>query len=345
MENKREFGPDLVRIVAFCLLIWLHFFLRNGFYSSEATGFFGFLAVMFRPVFMCCIPLFLILTGYLHCGKPWSKSYYRSLLPIITSYVIISIIHLFYRIFVLHTHMTVWEWILQFLGFKLAEYGWYIGMYIGLFLLSPLINIMWSSLKTKRQHIAVIATFAAITFLVSTVNSIEFPGTEEINILPAYFTQLYYVTYYLIGCYIRTYRPKANRWICLIITLALAAGQGILNMLGRGTADNYYSGYSASYSNLLIVCMAVSIFLMCYDVECRSDVIRKIAEVISSAVLEMYLMTFIFDSQIYRLHYKEYPMRDYIWVGLLMTACVFVLSFVSGFLISRLSKWICKKRS
>ena len=78
VKTEREFGPDCIRISAFCLLLWLHFYLRNGFYHSAADGFWGFLAVMFRPVFMCCIPLFLMLTGYLKCGKSWTDRYYRS---------------------------------------------------------------------------------------------------------------------------------------------------------------------------------------------------------------------------------------------------------------------------
>ena len=152
MSKEREFGADLIRILALILVYWVHFYLRNGFYSSEAPGVWGFIAVLFRPVFMCCVPLFLMLTGYLKCGKEWSWKYYLSLIPILISYVLISAIHLPYKIFWLKETLTVRGWIKEFLAYELAEYGWYIGMYIGLFLLSPFLNMLWNHIKKKEAH-------------------------------------------------------------------------------------------------------------------------------------------------------------------------------------------------
>ena len=90
--REREFGADVVRILAVCLVFWLHFYLRNGFYYTPVDNLAGFIAVAFRPVFMCCIPLFLILTGYLKCGKPWKWSGYCSILPILTNYMLTCIL-------------------------------------------------------------------------------------------------------------------------------------------------------------------------------------------------------------------------------------------------------------
>ena len=146
--REREFGADVVRILAVCLVFWLHFYLRNGFYYTPVDNLAGFIAVAFRRVFMCCIPLFLILTGYLKCGKPWKWSGYCSILPILTSYMLISMVHLLYKILIKKEIKPVSEWIQDFLGFRLANYGWYIGMYIGLFLLCPLMVRLWQ--KQKR---------------------------------------------------------------------------------------------------------------------------------------------------------------------------------------------------
>ena len=56
--NNREFGADLVRVAAVCLLFWLHFLLRNGFYHMPITDAASFIANMARPLFMTCVPLF-----------------------------------------------------------------------------------------------------------------------------------------------------------------------------------------------------------------------------------------------------------------------------------------------
>ena len=39
--DDRDFGADVVRIAAGIMVLTLHFFLRNGFYYRELTGFFG----------------------------------------------------------------------------------------------------------------------------------------------------------------------------------------------------------------------------------------------------------------------------------------------------------------
>ena len=340
MNREREFGADCIRILALCLVYWVHFYLRNGFYSSEASDVWGFIAVMFRPVFMCCVPLFMVLTGYLKCGKEWSWKYYLSLLPILISYVLISAIHLPYKIFWQNEVLSVRGWIKEFLAFELAEYGWYIGMYIGLFLLSPFVNILWNNIKKKKTHAVLVLTCILLTFFTATVNSLASQAGVDKNILPAYFTSLYYVTYYILGCYIKTYKPEINRIICMAMFFALAALQAFMNIYTRTNSKDYYSGYKAGYNSVFIGAMTFLLFLTFYRLKCNSETIRKIAAMISGVVLEMYLLSYIFDSNIYKLFYKQYPMRDYCWVGLLMTLAVFVLSFAAGKIVNMVTRFI-----
>ena len=335
--NKRDFGADVVRIAAMVLLLWVHFYLRNGFYSAKAEGISGFLAVSFRPVFLCCVPLFLILTGYLKCKKKWTVGYYRSLLPILTSWILISGIHFLYKRFRLGESADVVTWLTEFLQFRLANYSWYVGMYFGLFALSPILNAAWENCGTKRKHQAMVLTLIGVTFLPSTVNSIA--GQD---ILPAYFVSMYYVTYYVIGCWIRTYRTAGKSGWCLAAVGGLGMLQAAVNLLTRTEAGNYYSGYSAGYSNLLIAAMAVLLFLACYQLNCQNIRIRKAAARVSGTVLEIYLISWIFDTNIYVLFSGQYPMYLYPWIGLGMTGAVFLLSFAAGSAVHLISRKICR---
>ncbi|MBQ9911227.1 MAG: hypothetical protein IJM50_06995 [Lachnospiraceae bacterium] len=123
-DTERDFGADLVRITAGVLVLTVHFFLRNGFYYREARGFFGVLAVAFRTAALNCVPLFMMLTGYLKCKKEWTLRSYLSIVPILTSYVVISLIHLAYKILYAGVRMSAIEWLLQLISFKLADYSW-----------------------------------------------------------------------------------------------------------------------------------------------------------------------------------------------------------------------------
>ena len=334
-KNTRDFGADIVRITALFMVLWLHFYLRNGFYYTEITDLSGFIAVMFRPILMCCVPLFMILTGYLKCSKKWDLRYYRSLFPILVSYLLISLIHLPYKIFFQDQHASIGEWILQILRFDLANYSWYVGMYIGLFLLSPLLNLIWNACTNRKAHLAIVLTFVALTFLPATVND-----TELGNLIPAYFQSVYYATYYIIGCYIRTYKPKIPKWICVLLIVSSAAVLAWVNITTRSEAANYYSGFSTGYNGLIEGLMTTTCFLFLYSFSTGKEKIRKAAAHVSGIVLELYLLSYIIDTKIYVMFYKQYSMNLYLPVGFLMVLAVFILSYPFALCVNRISKRI-----
>lgn len=346
--RQRAFGPDAVRVLAFILLLWLHFFLRNGFYSQPVDSTAMTVAAAGRCVFMCCIPLFLMLTGYLKCGKEWKKGYYASLLPILISWVIVSVICLWYKIYVAGQEKTVWQWLCEFFEFKLANYSWYLEMYIGLLLVSPFFNMAWNRLgdggTARQQHTAMVAVFVFLTFLPNSVNGISLDGETVLNILPNYWTSLYFFTYYLLGCWIRTYQPKVNSVLCFAIAALVALCFGVINRYTGGAEGDFYEGFNISYSHLGTATIAVFLFLGTYRLECRQGWIRKTMAVLSGVTLEMYLISCVFDQKLYILQRGKYGAEEYLTRGLVLTGLVFVGSFAAGWLIHQisafLSRWI-----
>ena len=335
--GNRDFGADVVRIAALFMVLGLHFFLRNGFYYTEIKDAFGFIALTLRSILLCCVPLFMMLTGYLKCDRKWDAGYYRSLLPILFSYLIISLIHLPYKIFIREQEAKAGEWVLRFFRFELAEYGWYVSMYIGLFLLSPLLNMIWTSVKSRRAHQAVVLTFVALTFFPATVNK-----TSLGNLAPNYFQSIYYVTYYMLGCYIRTYKPKPNRWVCGLFVLGIGAFLAWLNITTRTEAGDFYSGYRAGYNGLAEGYMVTAMFLLLYRCKRSRAAVQRLAAHISGVVFEVYLLSYIADSKIYVLFYKQYPMSLYIPVGIAMVLSVFILSYPAALCVNRfVRKIIC----
>ena len=337
VDTERDFGADLVRIAAGLLVLTVHFFLRNGFYYSEAGDLWGILACAVRIFSYSCVPLFMVLTGYLKCRKAWTPSYYLSLIPILISYTVISLIHLIYKICYEGVRMTVFEWIEEFLSFQLANYSWYVGMYVGLFLFSPLLNLIWSGCRTKKQHAGVVLTMAALTLLPPTVNGIANTGYE---LLPAYFTQIYYVAYYFIGCYIRTYRPKIRTGTGLAAAGALCILMAVVNVITRTEPAGFYSGFSSGYGTLPTAAVTVFIFLSLCRISSKSPKIKKTAAFFSGLIFEVYLLSYLFDKHIYILHYKAYPMSLYLPVGILMVSAVFLLSCAAAIPVKKLSKTV-----
>ena len=76
MQKERNINLDLIRTVAVISVISVHFFLNSGFYSLPLLGKTMYISTVFRTLFMICVPLFLLLTGYLMNKKELSKKYY-----------------------------------------------------------------------------------------------------------------------------------------------------------------------------------------------------------------------------------------------------------------------------
>ena len=69
-------APDVARVIACACVPSLHFLLHSGFYSLPVTDAPTFIMLGMRTVFMCSVPLFVLLTGWLMANKTPSRAYY-----------------------------------------------------------------------------------------------------------------------------------------------------------------------------------------------------------------------------------------------------------------------------
>ena len=209
--RSRQPGIDLLRCLGLLFVNGVHAFLYNGYYYEPQMGILMWGANSFKWLFFTCNGLFLLLTGYLKCEKPLTKSYYRSLLPILTGYLLTCLVTFPIRHFLIGEKLSLYEWLEKMVTF--GNYAWYIEMYIGLLLLSPIINLALGQLKEPKQLYWAAGTMVVISALSS---------VTPINLAPDYWTSLYPVTYYVIGAVIRKLQPQIKSWLCLTLAAAFS---------------------------------------------------------------------------------------------------------------------------
>ena len=141
--KRRNPAADIIRVLAFFLVVSVHFFLNNGFYSYAVEGNRMYIMTIMRSFFIICVPLFITLSGYLLQRKQLEKSYYKRIGKIIITYILASVFCVVYSILFLEQEFTIKTFILKVLNFSAAPYSWYVEMYIGLFLLIPFLNIVY----------------------------------------------------------------------------------------------------------------------------------------------------------------------------------------------------------
>lgn len=97
MMKNRNLNIDLVKCVAVFSVISVHFFANAGLYRNVIVGNNMYIAVVFRSLFMVCVPLFIITTGYLMRKKELSKKYYFGIKRVLIEYLLFVILYLVYN--------------------------------------------------------------------------------------------------------------------------------------------------------------------------------------------------------------------------------------------------------
>ena len=151
-KKARDVRLDIIRIFSLFCVIAVHFFLNSGFYNEIVIGKKMYIMSIIRSFFIICVPMFIMLTGYLVNGKTLSKKYYKGIIKILIIYLICSIIYSLFGKFYLKEEMTFTIFLKKLISYSGTRYSWYIEMYIGLFLLIPFFNIIINSLKSKKEY-------------------------------------------------------------------------------------------------------------------------------------------------------------------------------------------------
>lgn len=88
-KKQRDFRIDIIRIVAAFSVLGVHFFLHSGYYDIPLTGRRMYVATLLRILFGVCVPLFMIISGYLQNHKRLEKGYFFEVFKFIGAYALV----------------------------------------------------------------------------------------------------------------------------------------------------------------------------------------------------------------------------------------------------------------
>ncbi|MCR5421449.1 MAG: acyltransferase family protein [Lachnospiraceae bacterium] len=349
--KTRLTGPDLTRSIAALFVVSVHFFFNCGYYSTPLNNRTVFFMTAARWLFLCCVPLYMILTGFFKSNKIPDKKHYYSLIPIAIAYFVISVIKCLVGNYYYGKVYGVKE-TLQALGnYTIA---WYVGFYFSLMAIAPFLNKMWHSLKSKREQQILLITLSMITALypvisliaVSNLNIIACLGAVLELFSPNYWQMMYPLLYYFIGCYIREHSPKFNKFVLTLIIIAttfINAGISYKYAAGNNFNWNILGAVDCGYNCITVVICSTALFLMFYDIDIHNAFIKSLLQKISSVSLEIYLFSGIMDIIIFdyvkRIYYE---MKDYAWLFFILVPLNFVLSFTLSALYKTIYQFISK---
>ena len=318
--SSRESGPDLVRTIACIFVVGAHFYLNVGYYNEPMAGCKMFVMTALRWLFVTAVPLFFMLTGYFKRNKKADRAHYTALIPLVISYVVISVAKMF-----LYNRLYGKIYDTKGMLTNLGNYqiAWFMGLYLCVFLMIPFLNRMWYALDMREQNILI----ATLVFLCTIYPVLKY-------IAPSYFIGIYPLLFYFIGIAVKDRRPRPNRLLLIAIIAVTVMLEAVISMkcTSTGLFDwNVISTADGTYGTLFISICTVCIFLLFYDVDIRSKAIRRLLSSISGVSFEIYLFAGAFDAIIYG-YLKRYvtgAVESFWWLPVTVTLS-FALAYLSS---------------
>ena len=293
-HSKRNINIDVIKVVSLLLVIGVHFFLYTKYYSitySISNSIF----IAIRNICMACVPLFIIVTGYLNRNKVWSKKYYLNIGRVYLLYSLaMFILTLVDSKYVVNTTLFKTT-LINILNYK--YYGWYITMYVGLMLLAPIINLAFKSMDESTRKYAIINIILAISIPVTLVDLFSNVRYSILaHILPNWWYYTWPLMYYIIGVAFSYNKEMlkdffSNSKILFWITL-------IISTLSYNFFDIHLE--FIIHVNIFIVIITTCIFswLLNLDINVNSK-LRTGIIFVSNNTLLAYLLSYIVDNITY----------------------------------------------
>ncbi len=351
--SKRNTALDITRVAAAFSVIAVHFFLNSGYYTTPMLGKRMLVLTVLRTAFTVCVPLFIMLSGYLMCYKEWSAKYYKGIVKTLAVYLLASVFCILYKDIFLSEGITLTGTAERIFNYSAAPYAWYIEMYIGLFLLIPFLNAMWRGLDSQKAKSALVVTLILLTSMPSIFNIWNFQvegfiktpylSTEYTKMLPEWWVMMYPLTYYFIGAYLREYPVKLKKRFNLPLIAASVLVFGVFSFY-RSWGGYFAWGAYTDWFGLPTLIMAVLVFVFLAHRDTSGFPIwsKKLIAWISDTCLGAYLVSYVFDNFIYtKLNAAIPDVFGRIWWFVPVTLTVFTLSVLLSGIINLIYGGIC----
>lgn len=317
----RDTGLDVTRILAFLSVISVHFFIGAEFYKNQVVGEKMYVMTMIRTLSMTCVPLFMLLTGYLTCRKEMEltpKGYIKYVIKlrhVLLTYLFATLVNQAYLKWGEGVQLSAVEVLKNVVGF--FGYGWYVEMYIGLYLLIPFFAVLTRSLD-KRSLAIFTSVLAVLTVVPSLFNVFDyssfssFLSGESKKLFPDWWAKIYPVTYWFIGAYLRKY-VDIKKLNTLKITVLLGVSVivfGIFNII-KSNGETFVWGTHNDWGSFENTVDSVLVFLLVNSVSRKKQLsARKSAflKLLSEATFGAYLVSYCFDRIMYGALNKVIPM-------------------------------------
>lgn len=264
--KQRQISVELLRIIAMIMVLALHAnFLALGTPTAEeilASPVAEISRIILQSVCIIAVNIFVMISGWFGI-RPAVKGFVKFMWQVL---FIVGISYIAEYVF-LDIHLSLKDFFRCFGLF--GGGGWFVASYIGLYILSPVLNAFINN-STIKQHGLITLLFLVFEVIFGDTLSVEF-------VVMGYST-FSFIGLYLLAAFLRRIKDKFTLRSCLVISIICV----VINTIIYTIADLY--GFIAirdlvfNYINPLVIIEAASI-LLTFD---RITVPRRLSPYISA---------------------------------------------------------------
>ncbi len=340
ISSKRNFGLDLLRVIACYLVIQVHagefFYIGEG--GTVIPGIDSFWVNVYNSVGRAAVPLFVMLTGFFLLPvkgemKPFfRKRFSRVLIP----FIIWCALYAFYQFFMGKVDfqtacINVLKIVINF-GTEVGHL-WYVYMLIGLYLFAPIISpwIQSASRKSIEFFLAIWAVTLFLPYIHLVFNEVWGECFWNPTPMLHYFTG--FLGYAVLGYYIKAYWNKPQKWNFPVGLLLLVAGYFVTyyGFSERLNTSELVSDLELTwgYGTINVAMMGLGLFLMLKNVEINNSdsFVGRIVTDISLKSYGMYLL------HIMLLNFFYTYLEPYFSGAVSFVPCLAVITFIASYLV------------
>ena len=305
MKNGRQANLELLRLIAMLMVVMVHVSNHGGLVDLAQKGTFAYYVVwtLFGISFVA-INIYILISGYFLAESSFSS--FRLLkMELQIWFYSFGILALFWLFGNVDKDM---KYLVYCVLPVLSDFYWFATMYVGMYLLSPILNTFAKSI-TKRQYQC---TLLLLFVLLSVWTNIIYYACG-MNIAEGA-SLAWFVAIYLFGAYIRLYYVpdgKSGKWLLIgggltvLIPISRFVIEAIIStgLPGTGLLEDFMWGYSISYhyNSILATLGAAGVFVAFLNIKMKDGIGAKFIKVAASASFAVYLI------------HDHYYLRETIW--------------------------------
>lgn len=335
-------GINYIKSFACVSVLLVHF--RLNLEMSIPAKFFDLKSAIFMAVdyqlFVICVPLFFMCTGYLMLNKRFSYDYYIKLGKILLLYIVCSLMSYGILALIDGRVFSIKQIIHLMMNYQLIEYAWYVKTYALIYLFFPFVN-MFIRLFNKENKWIFEVILLMIIVLIGLPPLLINVGQLPFNVPMKAIYQLYPIMYYLIGAYFRKFGRTYKMGALITLegfTILLAVGWNIVKRSPyTGTAEGYYP-------SIVLVIQAALLFLIINQFFNQLNKPNKVITAISKRTLSIYLLSFCIDQLVYPFLLHHAPSAKFLLPFIiLIVGFNFTLSFGLAFIAEHITNFVWPK--